>query len=173
MDSLAHPYGKGVLAEAYRWAELEQLAYSPSRWERRLVGSTIATIPFVDRRRGREPAVASHALPLLGSLMGDAEPDVQKALAWAYRGLTLVDPTATEAALRAETARAVAMADGHRAWVIRDTLAKLDAATAEELRTALAGIRKRPGAPSTSDAAETAARFGALPDPTTLPEPPL
>ena len=173
VDSLAHPYGKGVLAEAYRWAELEQLAYSPSRWERRLVGSTIATIPFVDRRRGREPAVASHALPLLGSLMGDAEPDVQKALAWAYRGLTLVDPKATEVALRAETARAVAMADGHRAWVIRDTLAKLDTATAEELRTALTGIRKRPGAPSTSDAAETAARFGALPDPTTLPEPPL
>ncbi len=91
VDSLAHPYGKGILAETYRWAELEQLVYSPSRWERRLVGSTIATIPFVDRTRGRDPAIAGHALPLLASLVGDAEPDVQKALAWAYRSLTLVD----------------------------------------------------------------------------------
>ncbi len=173
VDSLAHPYGKGVLAEPYRWAELEQLAYSPSRWERRLVGSTIATIPFVDRRRGREPGVAGHALPLLASLIGDAEPDVQKALAWAYRSLTLVDRAAVEKALRAETARAVETADGHRAWVIRDVLPKLDPAAADELRAALAGIRKRPGAPSTSAAAETAARFGGLPDPTTLPEPPL
>ena len=63
--------------------------------------------------------------------------------------------------------------DGHRAWVIRDTLAKLDPAVADELRARLAGIRKRPGAPATSIAAETAARFGDLPDPTTHPEPPL
>ncbi len=173
VDSLAHPYGKGILAEPYRWAELELLVYSPSRWERRLVGSTIATMPFVDRRRGREAEVATHALPLLASLMGDAEPDVQKALAWAYRSLLAVDRTATEAALRAETSRAVEAADGHRAWVVRDTLAKLEPAVADDLRTALAGIRKRPGAPSTSAAAETASRFGALPDPTTLPEPPL
>ena len=40
-------------AEPYRWAELEQLVYSPSRWERRLVGSTVATIPFIDRTTGR------------------------------------------------------------------------------------------------------------------------
>ena len=59
VDSLAHPYGKGILAEPYRWAELEQLVYSPSRWERRLVGSTIATMPHVDRRRGRDPDVAA------------------------------------------------------------------------------------------------------------------
>ena len=59
VDSLAHPVGKGILHETYRWAELEQLVFSPSRWERRLVGSTIATMPFVDRRRGRAPEVAS------------------------------------------------------------------------------------------------------------------
>ena len=59
VDSLAHPVGRGILREPYRWAELEQLVYSPSRWERRLVGSTIATIPFVDRRLGREPAIAA------------------------------------------------------------------------------------------------------------------
>ncbi len=107
VDSLAHPYGRGIVAEPYRWAELEQLVYSPSRWERRLVGSTIATMPHVDRRRGRDPEVAGHALPLLAKLMGDAEPDVQKALSWAYRSLTVVDAAATEAALRAEAGRAV------------------------------------------------------------------
>jgi 3-methyladenine DNA glycosylase AlkD len=173
VDSLAHPYGKGILAEPYRWAELEQLVYSPSRWERRLVGSTIATIPHVERRRGHDPSVAAAALPLLGQLIGDAEPDVQKALAWAYRSLTTVDRTATEAALRAETERAATTGDGYRAWVIRDTLAKLDPATAGELRARLDGIRKRTGAPATSEAARTAAQFGELPDPTAHPEPPL
>jgi 3-methyladenine DNA glycosylase AlkD len=173
VDSLAHPYGKGVAAESYRWAELEQLIYSPSRWERRLVGSTIATMTHVDRRRGRDPEVARRALPILGQLIGDAEPDVQKALSWAYRSLAAVDLEATTAALREETDRAVAANDGHRAWVIRDTLTKLDPTVADELRRRLAGIRKRPGAPTTSAAALTAARFGELPDPTMFPEPPL
>jgi 3-methyladenine DNA glycosylase AlkD len=173
VDSLAHPYAKGIAAEPYRWAELELLVYSPSRWERRLVGSTIATMTHVDRRRGRDPMVAAHALPLLANLMGDADPDVQKALAWAYRSLTVVDRPATEQALRDQTDRAARHDDGHRAWVIRDTLAKLDPATAAELRSRLTGIRRRPGAPATSAASETAARFGALPDPTIYPEPPL
>ena len=173
VDSLAHPYGKGILAEPYRWAELEQLVYSPSRWERRLVGSTIATIPHVDHRRGRDPAVARHALPLLGQLMGDSEPDVQKALAWAYRAMAQIEREATTSALRAEADRAAAARDGHRAWVIRDSLTKLDPIAAEELRAQLEGVRKRPGAPTTSDAAETASRFGGLPDPIAHPEPPL
>ena len=173
VDSLAHPYAKGIAAEAYRWAELELLVYSPSRWERRLVGSTIATMTHVDQRRGRDPLVAVHGLPLLANLMGDAEPDVQKALAWAYRSLTVVDRPATEQALRDETERAARDDDGHRAWVIRDTLAKLDPAAADELRSRLTGIRRRPGAPATSPASETAARFGALPDPTAYPEPPI
>lgn len=173
VDSLAHPYGKGIAAETYRWAELEQLVYSPSRWERRLIGSTIATMTHVDRKRGRDPQVAGHALPLLAALMGDAEPDVQKALSWAYRSLTVVDRQATEAALRVEMERAATTDDGHRAWVIRDTLTKLDQATADEFRARLAGIRKRPGAPATSAASETAARFGRLPDPAYHPEPPL
>ncbi|OGO54645.1 MAG: hypothetical protein A2Z32_12850 [Chloroflexi bacterium RBG_16_69_14] len=173
VDSLAHPYGKGIGAEPYRWAELEQLIYSPSRWERRLVGSTIATMTHVDRRGGRDPDVAVHALPLLAQLMGDAEPDVQKALSWAYRSLTVVDAAATEAALRAETERAASTDDGHRAWVIRDTLAKLPPATADDLRSRLTGIRKHAGAPATSAAAETVARLGTLPDPRYHPEPPL
>ena len=173
VDTLAHPAGKGILAEPYRWAELEQLVYAPSRWERRLVGSTIATIPFVNRTAGRDPAVATRGLGLLGILIGDAAPDVQKALAWAYRSMALVDLPATTAALEAEARLAATTADGHRAWVIRDALEKLDPADAARLRTRLEGIRRRPGAPSTSVAAATAARFADLPLGRAMPEPPL
>ena len=173
VDTLAHPCGKGVLREHYRWAELEQLTISPSRWERRLVGSTIATIPFVDRTAGRAPGVAAQALPLLGLLMGDREPDVQKALAWAYRSLTLVDAPATTAALDAETTIAADAADGNRAWVIRDVLPKLAPADATRLRARLDGIRRRPGGPSTSPAAELAERFAGMGLGRAMPEPPL
>ena len=114
VDSLAHPVGAGVLNEAYRWAELEQLVYSPSRWERRLVGSTIATIPHIDRRRGRAPEVAVHGLGLIRELIGDAEPDVQKALAWALRAMAGVDRAATAALLDAEATTAATTSDGHR-----------------------------------------------------------
>ena len=152
MDSLAHVAGRGILSEPYRWAELEQLVYSPSRWERRLVGSTIATIPHVDRRAGREPDVAAHALPILADLIGDADPDVQKAISWALRSMSVVDHDATIAFLRREAATAARDDDGHRAWVVRDALEKLPPEEAAELRTAAVGIRKRPGAPSTSRA---------------------
>jgi 3-methyladenine DNA glycosylase AlkD len=173
VDTLAHPFGRGILLEPYRWAELEQLVFSPSRWERRLVGSTIATIPFVERRRGREPEVAEHGLGLIGDLMGDSEPDVQKALAWALRSLTLVDQDAVAAFATDEAATARATGDGHRAWVVRDTLAKLPADTAAELRARLDGIRRRPGAPSTSRAAATAAQFAGMGLGRDMPEPPL
>ena len=173
VDDLAHPYGIGIAAEAYRWAELEQLVYSPSRWERRLIGSTIATMTHGNRRTGRAPDLVPTALALLDQLMGDAEPDVQKALAWAYRSLAQRDIAATTAALRQQANLAVEHDDGHRAWVIRDSFSKLDPADADELRGRLGGIRKRAGAPSTSPAATTAAGFGALPDPRFHPEPPL
>jgi 3-methyladenine DNA glycosylase AlkD len=173
VDALAHPVGKGILAEPYRWAELEQLVFAPSRWERRLIGSTVATLPFVDRRKGRTPEVARHGLDLIGQLIGDAEPDVQKALAWALRSLTAVDLGAATAFIEHETDTAVATGDGHRAWVLRDALPKLDPAVAEGLRARLAGIRRKPGAPSTSKASELAGRFddGRLGRP--MPEPPL
>ena len=173
VDTLAHPYGRGILLESYRWAELEQLVFSPSRWERRLVGSTIATMPFVDRRRGREPDVADHGLGLIADLMGDAEPDVQKALAWALRSLILVDQAAVAGFVTDEAETAHATADGHRAWVVRDTLQKLPAATAADLRARLDGIRRRPGAPSTSRAAATAAQFAGMGLGRDMPEPPL
>jgi 3-methyladenine DNA glycosylase AlkD len=173
VDSLAHPYGTGIAREPYRWAELELLVYSPSRWERRLVGSTIATMTHGGRRTGRDPELPQRALALLAQLIGDAEPDVQKALSWAYRSLAQLDAAATAAALETETEQAVEAADGHRAWVIRDSLSKLDVATADRLRGRLAGIRKRSGAAPTSHASETSSRFGALPDPAIHPEPPL
>jgi 3-methyladenine DNA glycosylase AlkD len=173
VDTLAHPCGKGILRESYRWAELEQLTISPSRWERRLVGSTIATIPFVDRTAGRAPTVAVQALPLLGLLIGDREPDVQKALAWAYRSLTLVDLPATTAALDGEATIAADTADGNRAWVIRDALPKLAPADAERIRARLDGVRRRPGGPSTSRAAYLAERFAGMGLGRPMPEPPL
>ena len=159
VDTLAHVAGRGIMAESYRWAELEQLVYSPSRWERRLVGSTVATIPFTDRAEGRTPDVARRGLALVGDLVGDAEPDVQKALSWALRSLAAVELPATVAFLRAEASRAAATADGHRAWVVRDTFGKLPALVAAELAATIAGVRKRPGAPSTSRASATAADF--------------
>jgi len=173
VDDLAHPYGTGIAAEPYRWAELEQLVLSPSRWERRLVGSTIATMTHGKGRSGRGSEVVDHALPLLEQLIGDAEPDVQKALSWAYRSLARIDRERTTQALRAEADRAAASDDGQRAWVIRDSLSKLDPSDADDLRARLAGIRRRPGAPSTSAAARMTARFGGLPDPAGHPEPPL
>ena len=173
VDALAHPVGKGILNEPYRWAELEQLVYSPWPWERRLVGSTVATIPFIDRRRGREPSVATHGLALIRELIGDAEPNVQKALAWALRSMAAVDRAATTETLDAESITAATTSDGHRAWVIRDALPKLDPADADRIRSRLEGIRKRPGSPPTSRASEAAGRFGAglLGQP--IAEPPL
>ena len=173
VDELAHPFGKGILAEPYRWAELEQLTVSPSRWERRLVGSTIATMPFVNRSAGRATTVTEHALPLLATLIGDAEPDVQKALSWAYRSMTVVDLDATTQALEREAATAARSQDGHRAWVIRDVLPKLDLDRAGAIREVLSGLRRKPGAPATSEASELATRFAAMGLGRALPEPPL
>lgn len=173
VDSLAHPYGTGIAREPYRWAELELLVYSPSRWERRLVGSTIATMTHGGRRTGRDPDLPSRSLALLGQVIGDAEPDVQKALSWAYRSLAQLDAAATTFALQTEAERALEAADGNRAWVIRDSLSKLEPQAAADLRARLSGIRRRVGGSSTSRASEVATRFGELPDPSIHPEPPL
>jgi 3-methyladenine DNA glycosylase AlkD len=151
VDALAHPYGRGIILETYRWAELEQLVYSASEWERRLVGSTVATLPFVDRTRGRERQIAVHGLGLIDDLLGDAEPNVQKALAWALRSLVLVDPDAVLAFVEREATRAAQTDDGHRAWVLRDALAKLPPARAAAIKAELGTIRRRSGAPSTSE----------------------
>src|SRR5690606_8024343 len=115
IDALAHVAAIGIAAEPYRWAELEQLVYSPSRWERRLAASTIATFPHEDRRAASAPEAIRHAIGILADLIGDAEPDVQKALSWAYRTLAQLDLPTTVEALRREAATAASTDDGHRA----------------------------------------------------------
>ena len=115
----------------------------------------------VDRRRGREPEVAAHALPILAT--ADRRRRARRPEG-AVLGLPLDDarrpgrdrprPCARETELAATTD------DGHRAWVIRDTLAKLDPAVAER---APHPPRRHPppaGRASTSGAPPTAARFG-------------
>jgi 3-methyladenine DNA glycosylase AlkD len=158
VDTLAHPYAEGILREPRRWAEIEQLVYSPSRWERRLVGSTLATMPHVNLPGSRDKPAFQRGLALIGQLIGDNEPDVQKALSWALRSYAALDPAAVGAFLDEEVQTARRTRDGNRAWVIRDTLAKLPD-EAERYRQILDGIRRQPGGPSTSTAATTAAAF--------------
>jgi hypothetical protein len=161
-DSLADLWARGILAETFRWAELEQLLYSQGTYERRLIPATLATLPHrlpKGRREELRPDAVERALELLRQLMGDAEVMVQKALSWAVREWTPVDPEATAAFLRAETAIAAEHRDGARAWVIRDALSRQPDALGTELRSRLEGIRRNAKAPSTSIAANHAAAF--------------
>jgi 3-methyladenine DNA glycosylase AlkD len=164
VDALAGLYAQGILAEHYRWAELEQLVYSAGRWERRLVGSTVANIPHGLPRARRQELARTPGLTLIKSLIGDAEPDVQKALSWALRSWWEVDPFGTREFIRQEAMRARSENDGHRAWVLRDalTLPGIDTGFTEEIRDRLEGVRRTPGSPSTSAAAEVAAQFKGL-----------
>lgn len=157
VDTLAHAYAAGVLREPRRWSDLQTLVHSPSRWERRLVGSTIATLPHVRHAGAKDKGVVSRGLMLIGLLIGDPEPDVQKSLSWALRSLVPIDTGAVVAFIEAETATARNTGDGCRAWVLRDVLPKLPADTAGTIRASLEGIRRRPGTPSTSRAAASAA----------------
>jgi 3-methyladenine DNA glycosylase AlkD len=160
VDTLAHPYAEGILRDHRRWAEIEQFVYSSWRWERRLVGSTLATMPHVHGIPGaRDAAVVTRGLAAIGQLIGDTEPDVQKALSWALRALAQIDRAAVTSFLETETEVARKTTDGQRAWVVRDSLAKLEPETAARLRADLDGIRRRPGAPSTSRAAAAAAQL--------------
>jgi 3-methyladenine DNA glycosylase AlkD len=168
VDTLAHPYGAGILREPRRWSELQQLVYSPSRWERRLVGSTLATMPHVKLPGSRDRAVVANSLALVRQLIGDNEPDVQKALSWALRTLADLDSETVVVFLETETTTARDTDDGSRAWVIRDSLSKIPSETAARLRSQLEGVKRRSGAQSTSLAAAGAAQFattGAAPRP--------
>jgi 3-methyladenine DNA glycosylase AlkD len=164
VDSLAQLYAQGILAEPFRWAELEQLIYSQHRWERRLVGSTLATLPYRLPRHRRTELRGTPGLTLIKSLLGDAEPDVQKSLSWALRSWYGVDPQAVAALLLAEGETARRTEDGHRAWVLRDalTLPAMDKRLANDVRSVLEGVRRRPDAPSTSAAAREARAFHGL-----------
>jgi hypothetical protein len=117
--------------------------------------------------------VADRGLAILRQLIGDHEPAVQKALAWALRSLVLVDAGAVESFCESEAVTAAASGDGYRAWVVRDALSKLDPARGAAVRRELEGIRRRPGAPPTSNAADVAAQFGQGLLGRPMPEPPL
>ncbi len=161
VDSLAAVWGRGILLESLRWSELEQLVYSMNRWERRLVGSTIAVLPFELPHTQRASLAGAPALELIRSLIGDAAPEVQKALSWALRSWLEVDRGGVTALLRSEAAVARANDDGYRAWVLRDALTAptIDATLANEVRQQLDGVRRRPGGTSTSVAYGVASRF--------------
>ena len=163
VDALAQVWAVGVLAEPFRWAELEQLVYSADPMERRLIGATLATMTHelpAPARAARTQELAPRAIELIGSLIGDAEPIVQKALGWALRSWHPLAPDAVEAFLRQQATIAVARSDGHRAWVVREVLPIVRPALGLELRRRLVDVRRRRGSPSSSIAAEVAARYG-------------
>ncbi len=163
VDTLASVYAQGILLELFRWAELEQLVYSKQNMERRLVGATLARMPYeVQGAPVRSTALdAGRALELVSTLIGDADDQVQKALSWALREWSRVDRVAVERLLDREATLAARTDDGHRAWVIRDSLALIDPRVAAALREQLANVRKRGSAPSTSEASRAAANFAA------------
>jgi len=163
VDSLADVWARGILAEPFRWAEIEQLAYSRRTFERRLVGATLATIPHrltVERRAELRGGTSQGAFELVGLLMGDEQVMVQKALAWAIREWTPIDPEAAARLLEEETRRAVTLGDGSRAWVVRDSLSRQPAGLGAGLRARLEGLRRDRRSTSTSIAAIRSARFG-------------
>lgn len=164
VDSLADVWAQGVLSESFRWAELEQLIYSPQTMERRLVGATIARLPHRLPRPQRHRLADetwSRAFGLLHQLIGDAEVMVQKSLSWAVREWTQVDPVGARAFLQQETTIALDAGDGNRAWVIRDALSNQPSAFAAEQKSRLKGVRRSLDAVSTSIAAGQAAGFAA------------
>ncbi len=161
VDELAELYAKGVLLEQFRWAELEQLVYSNDKWERRLVGSTVARLPFELPKHLRPQLASTIGLMLIKSLIGDAEMDVQKSLSWAVRSWNEVDQRGVEDFLIEEARDAKRNNDGHRAWVVRDALTwpGTDPRIAADVRQTLEGVRRLPGAPSTSAASSVASAF--------------
>jgi 3-methyladenine DNA glycosylase AlkD len=163
VDELAELYARGILLEKFRWAELEQLVYSADRWERRLVGSTVARLPFELSKARRSTLTSTPSLTLIKSLIGDAETDVQKALSWALRSWNEVDQAGVERFLRDEAETARSTDDGYRAWVVRDALTwpGTNPDLAAEVRKSLEGVRRR-GGPSTSAASEVASSFAGL-----------
>lgn len=161
VDTLAALFAKGILLEPVRWAELEQLVYSSSRWERRLIGSTVAVLPLELAKPSRSRLAPAPALSLIHTLIGDADQNVQKALAWALRSWLEVDREGVRTLIRDEAAIAAATDDGNRAWVLRDALSapSTEPQFALEIRERLVGVRRRPGSASTSVAADVAGRF--------------
>lgn len=159
-DALAVPMARGVLAERFRSAELEQLAFSDHAGERALIGRTVARMPGVLPADARATWDVRPALDLLAPLVGDADPNVAATIARAWRALARVDAPAVAARLAAEAATAAQTADGARASTVRAALPALPAAEAAAIRTRIGGLRRLPSATGTSSAAAIARQFG-------------
>lgn len=166
VDSLAPLFAKGILAERVRWAEVEQLVFSASEWERRMVGATIASMPFEVSKQQRPDLSALAALAVIRSLIGDGSEAVRKSLSWALRSWREVDPRGVDELLLSEARRAAKTNDGNRAWVIRDAMKEqrtpVPASVEQQVRTLLAGVRRAAGDASTSEASAIASRFVGL-----------
>ena len=80
-----------------------------------------------------------------------------------------VDAGATEAAPAPSETDLAATTDGHRAWVIRDTLPSSTRRRPIDVPGAPRGDPQAAGRAGHLGRAETAARFGGLPDPTITP----
>jgi 3-methyladenine DNA glycosylase AlkD len=163
VDTLAPLYAKGILAEWVRWAEIEQLVFSRSEWERRLVGATIASMPFELASSRRHELSRTQALDLIRSLIGDGSETVRKSLSWALRSWREVDPRGVDELLLAEARRAAETNDGNRAWVIRDAMKEqrtpVPMPLQAQIRALLGNVRRSAGNQSTSEASEIASKF--------------
>lgn len=163
VDTLAPLFARGILAERVRWAEIEQLVFSASEWERRMVGATIASLPFELPRERRSELVSTPALALIRTEIGDASETVRKSLSWALRSWREVDPRGVDELLESEARRASESNDGNRAWVIRDAMKEQRTPVPQpvqaRIRTLLAGVRRAAGNQSTSEASQIAAKF--------------
>ena len=161
VDTLAEVVAEGILREPFRWAELEQLVYSADKWERRLVGATIARLPLALPKHRRGELLRTPGLTVIKSLIGDSDVDVQKSLSWALRSWLEVDRAGVRELIRREAEEARETSDGHRAWVLRDALTapSIEPGFAAEIRARLEGVRRQHGQGSTSAAAQVAAGF--------------
>jgi 3-methyladenine DNA glycosylase AlkD len=168
VDSLAELVARGILFEPYRWAEVEQLIYSDDPWERRLVASTIATLPHLLPRHRRQQLAgdATPTLMLIESMIGDDDPSVQKALSWALRSWHGVEAQRVEEFISREAARAAASHDGFRAWVLRDALTApaMPALLVSAVRRQLIGVRRGTDRQPSSRARQIAQDFAAVED---------
>jgi hypothetical protein len=162
VDTLASVAALGILLEPYRWAELEQLVYSASPWERRLAAAAAASLPLEVVPGDRHRLTSGPALDLVAQLLGDADPDVQKAIARALRAWYPVDPGGVARFLADEAGRAAAAADGNRGWVLRNALSVAAPENAAAIRARLAGLRRNQTAPPTSRASRAASAFADL-----------
>ncbi|MEZ4598116.1 MAG: DNA alkylation repair protein, partial [Chloroflexota bacterium] len=120
----------------------------------------LARVPHAVPPRERASLRVTPVVALVAELIGDADPWVRKSLSWALREWSRIAPQPVVAFLEQQAAVARDRADGHRAWVVRDSLVHLPRDRAAALRAQVQGIRIRPGSPATSRAAAAAAQFG-------------